>query len=68
MANDRSSESLTERLSLLSVGDSQPSKDTAYVDTEFLEELDTLGIAIDEYERMLADTEPAIITTSNATS
>jgi hypothetical protein len=68
MANDQSSESLTERLALLSGGDGRTNSETVYVDPDFIEELDTLGIAIDEYERMLADSESAVITTSNATS
>ena len=32
---------------------------------DFIAELDTLSITIDEYERMLADSEPKIITTDN---
>jgi hypothetical protein len=35
------------------------------VDPDFIAELDTLSITIDEYERMLADNEPLIITTDN---
>ena len=35
------------------------------LDPDFVAELDMLSITIDEYERMLADSEPRIITTDN---
>ena len=35
------------------------------VDPDFIAELDTLSMTIDEYERMLADNDPMIITTDN---
>ena len=34
-------------------------------DPAFLAELDMLSLTIDEYERMLADEEPLVITTDN---
>ena len=35
------------------------------LDPDFIAELDTLSMTIDEYERMLADNEPLVITTDN---
>ena len=35
---------------------------------EFIAELDTLNITVGEYETMLADSEPRVITTNNSTS
>ena len=35
------------------------------LDPDFVAELEMLSITIDEYERMLADSEPRIITTDN---
>ena len=32
---------------------------------DFVAELDMLGITIDEYERMLTDSEPRVISTDN---
>ena len=35
------------------------------LDPDFIAELDILSMPIDEYERMLADNEPLVITTDN---
>ena len=35
------------------------------LDPDFISELDMLNITIDEYERMLADNEPRVITSDN---
>ena len=35
---------------------------------DFVRELDLLGVQIDEYETVLAESEPKIITTSNTTA
>lgn len=36
-----------------------------YLTPEFIEELELLNIAIDEYDRLLRDSEPKIITASS---
>ena len=35
------------------------------LDPDFISELDMLNITIDEYERILADNEPRVITSDN---
>ena len=35
------------------------------LDPDFIAELDMLNITIDEYERMLAEDEPRVVTTDN---
>ncbi len=35
---------------------------------DFMAELDTFNITIDEYDQMLADSEPMVITTDNSVS
>ncbi len=35
------------------------------LDPDFIYELDMLNITIDEYERMLAEDEPRVVTTDN---
>ena len=45
--------------------DEQINKWSAQVDPEFLKELDFLNITVDEYEKMLAENEPKVITSDN---
>ena len=53
-------ESVDRFVSLLSVYES--------LHPEFIAELDTLNITVGEYEAMLADSEPRVVTTTNSTS
>lgn len=45
--------------------DEQISKWNSQLDPEFVKELNFLNITVDEYEKMLAENEPKIITSDN---
>ena len=45
--------------------DDQINKWSSQVDPDFVKELDFLNITVDEYERMLAENEPKIITSDS---
>ena len=58
MAMSSSSDMQVDRLASIAASYEQ-------LDPDFVAELDTLSITIDEYERMLAESEHRVITTDN---
>lgn len=45
--------------------DFAPFQELVTIDAAFVEELDTLSIPIDDYDRMLSESEPRIVVTDN---
>ena len=45
--------------------DDQINKWSSQVDPDFIKELDFLNITVDEYEKILAENEPKVITSDN---